>query len=63
MRTIYVGIAHNNYLVISELAYIKCFRILLGTYGYPKGGIDILNFLVIKYPMLHCLVHIEDFTS
>ena len=56
MRSVHVGIGHDNDLVIPELCYVK----ILGN-SRSKGCYHIFDFLGIKYPVKPCLFHVEYF--
>ena len=63
MRTIHVGIGHDDYFVITNLAQVQCLRIFFCTEGNTQCCKDIAYFLTLEHLMLHRFFHVQDFTT
>ena len=63
MRTIHVGIGHDDYFMIANLAQVQCLRIFFCTEGNTQCSKYIAYFLTLEYLMLHRFLHIQDLTT
>ena len=63
MRTIDIGIGHDDHLVITNLRKVECFRVLFGTEGDTERREDITHLFRLEHLMLHRFLHIQDLTA
>ena len=63
MRTIHIGIGHDNHFVVTNLAQVECLGVLRRTNRYAQSRKDILDFFAFKHLMLHRFLNIEDLTA
>ena len=63
MRTIHIGIGHDNHFVVTNLAQVECLGVLRRTNRYAQSRKDILDFFTFKHLMLHRFLYVEDLTA
>ena len=63
MRTVHVGIGHDDNLIITELLIIGFLAVLAQTKAYTQSLDDIVHLLMLESLVPHHALHIEDLTA
>ena len=63
VASVHVGIGHDDYLVVAELAQIQFLRIFLCTNSNTHCTEDVLDFFTFEYFVVHCLFYVQDLTT
>ena len=65
MGAVYIGIRHDDNLVVTELGEVHVLFsgfVFLG-HGYAKGGVDVTHFLALEGAVLGGFLHVQDLTT
>ena len=63
MRTIDIGIGHDDDLMVTNLAQVERFRVFFGSKGDTQRGEDVAHLFGLEHLVLHRFLHIEDLTA
>ena len=62
VRTVHVGIGHDDDLVVTKLGEVKCLRVIRCANTYAQSRKHILDFLVFVDLVFLCFFYVEYFT-
>ncbi len=63
VASVYIGVGHDNDLMIAEFLRVNGFGVFLRTHGDTKCGKDIPDFFALEHPVLHRFFHVQDLTA
>jgi hypothetical protein len=63
VRTIDIGIGHDDNLMITQLVDIGSLTVVLRTNGHTQCGIDITNLFAFECLVIHGFLHIQNLTT
>ena len=63
MRTIDIGIRHDDHFVVTDLGEVERFRILFGSEGDSQRREDVTHLFGLEHLMLHRFLDVEDLTA
>ena len=63
MRTIDIGIGHDNHFVVADLGEVERFRVLFGSEGDTERREDVPYLFGLEHLMLHRFLNVEDLTA
>ncbi|MNE53514.1 hypothetical protein D3C80_1482460 [compost metagenome] len=63
VRTIDIGIRHDDYFMVTQFGQVQRFRIFFCTYCYTKCRVHILDLLIFIDLMFLRFFYVQDLTS
>ena len=63
MRTVDIGIGHDDNLMIAQLADVWCLRVFFCSDGHAKRTENVGDFLIVENLMLHRLFNVKNLTA
>ena len=63
VRTIDIGIGHDDNLVITQFVDIGSFAVIFGSDSHAKSCIDIANFITFQSFVVHCFFYVQNLTA
>ena len=63
MRTIDIGIRHDDYFVVADLAQVQCLRVVFRAESDAQSGEDVTHLFALEHLVLHRFLHVQDLSA